>query len=263
MAPFSNLVLYDLKLGLTDLLEHRHKALVSTKAGQTYASMLAQKRVAIDALPPALTGGRPLATELADADDIHDGYGSALWHFTEAYLILPGAPEEITAAARRIRAAFIPRLDELGESYASEAARAQARRAEAESLKADLKLFPVVGGKALDRWVDAYLGAGERLSDLLGQRADKDTGNRKDAGKVRTATIGMLRRLRGALADELEYDPKLPRNLDTQVFGYLDQLAKMRAASGGSSSGGGGGEGGEAAPPAGGPPGTGTTPNTP
>lgn len=238
MASFQRLVLHDLKIGLADLLDTRHKALVSTKAGQSYEAMLAQKRAAIDALSPALVGGRPLAADLADTDAVHDGAGTALWHLTEAYLTLPGAPPEIVAAARRIRAAFIPKLDELGESYATEAAKATARREEEKKLKADLKLFPVAGNKTLDQWVDQYLTAGERLDDLLGQRADA-TGTRTNAGKLRTATIGLLNRLRGAIADELDHDPKLPKDLDAQVFAYLDQLAKMRAAGGSSAAGAG------------------------
>jgi hypothetical protein len=238
MASLHKLVLYDMKIGLADLLDNRNKALVSTKAGQSYQPMLAQKRAAIDALPPALVGGRPLAADLADTDAVHDGVGTALWHFTEAYLNLPGAPPEIVAAARRIRAAFIPKLDELGDSYASEAAKAQARRDDEQKLKADLKLFPVVGNnKTLDLWVDQFLTAGEKLDVLLGKRADNTVG-RANAGKLRTSTIGLLNRLRSALADELEHDAKLPRNLDSQVFAYLDQLAKMRAAGGSSPSGG-------------------------
>ena len=253
MASFRNLVLHDLKLGLADLLDSRQKALVSTKAGQSYQAMLAQKREAIDALPPALVGGRPLAAELADTDEVHDGYGAALWHLTEAYLSLPGASPEIVAAARRIRAAFIPKLDELGESYASEAAKAQARRDDEKELKADLKLFPVAGSKTLQHWVDQFLTAGEKLDELLGQRAEKDTGGRKDAGKLRVATIGMLTRLRGAIADELDHDAKLPRNLETQIFGYFDQLAKMRTSKG-SAPVGGSGEPPPGEPPAGGTP---------
>src|SRR5689334_21504073 len=99
MASLHKLVLHDLKIGLADLLDNRHKALVSTKAGQSYEAMLAQKRAAIDALPPALVGGRPLAADLADTDALLDGTGTALWHFTQAYLTLPGAPPEIVAAA--------------------------------------------------------------------------------------------------------------------------------------------------------------------
>lgn len=251
MASLQKLVLYDLKIGLADLLDNRHKALVSTKAGQSYQAMLAQKRAAIDALPPALVGGRPLTADLAETDAVHDGTGTAIWHLTEAYLNLPGAAPEVVAAARRIRAAFIPKLDELGESFASEAARAQARRDDEKKLKADLKLFPVAGNKALDQWVDQFLTAGEKLDDLLGQRANK-TGTRTNAGKLRTATIGLLNRLRGAIEDELDHDPSLPRGLVSQVFAYIDQLAKMRAAGGGGPAGGGEPPPAPPAPPEGG-----------
>ena len=48
--------------------------------------MLAAKREAIDALPDAFTGGRPLAAELAEFDVHHDGLGGAVWFITEAVL---------------------------------------------------------------------------------------------------------------------------------------------------------------------------------
>jgi hypothetical protein len=39
----------------------------------------------------------------------------------------------------------------------------------------------------------------------------------------------VLGRFRGALRDELSVNPALPKDLDAQVFGYLDELDGMRA----------------------------------
>jgi hypothetical protein len=56
-----------------------------------------------------------------------------------------------------------------------------------------------------------------------------DAGTRQDAGKLRMATVGLLARCRRDLAAEIARDPLLPRDLDAQVFGFIDELAGMRA----------------------------------
>ena len=71
--------------------------------------------------------------------------------------------------------------------------------------------------------------AGQSLNDLLSNRADMDESGRKDASKLRSQTIGLLNRFRGALADEVEENTALPRNLDQQVFAYFDELEGIRA----------------------------------
>src|SRR4051812_48736476 len=50
------LTLHDLNLGLANLLDKRHAALVSTNAGKTYEPMLARKRDHVAALPASILG---------------------------------------------------------------------------------------------------------------------------------------------------------------------------------------------------------------
>jgi hypothetical protein len=228
MRRFRVLNLSDLKLGLDDLLTKRHGALVQSNVGKSYEAMLAHRRDAIDALPPAL-GGKPLADALSAADTDHDGFGGAIYYLTEAYLRLPAAAPGVLDAVRRVRAALIPELDQLRDSYADEAEAAIRRKAELPDLKADLELIPVAGGGSLHDWAVAFLGAGEKLSALLSQRADVDTNGRKGAQHLRSETVGMLNRLRNAIADETRVG-KLPKDLDAQIFGYLDDLEAQRAA---------------------------------
>jgi hypothetical protein len=99
-----------------------------------------------------------------------------------------------------------------------------------KTLEADLKMFPIAGGLTLLDWVSDFLAAGQSLHELLSSRADVDESGRKDASKIRSGTIGLLNRCRAAIADEVDDDPKLPRNLDQQVFAYFDELEGMRAA---------------------------------
>ena len=94
-----NLTLGDLKLGLNDLLEKRAADLTACQAGALYGPMILAKRDAIAALPDALTGGRPLAAQLAETDIRHDGYGGAVWHLTEAILRHPDLPGKVVRAA--------------------------------------------------------------------------------------------------------------------------------------------------------------------
>lgn len=225
-----HLTLSDLKLGLTDLFDKRRSALQRSSAGKTYEPMLAKKLDEISALPPAVVGGKAFAAELDETDTEHDGLGKAVWHMTEAYLQHPHVSQETAAAAARIRRAFIPALSELKASYADEATAALERKKILEEHKADLERFPVAEGETLYHWISGFLDAGERLHTTLSDRADVKETSRKGAGALRAATIGLLSRLRAGLADEVEHTPELPRDLDAQVFGYLDELHAPRAA---------------------------------
>ncbi len=228
MRSYRLLNLSDLKLGLDDLHDKRHKSLISSTTGKSYEPMLANRRIAVNALPAALTGGKPLASELAEADALHDGIGISAWHMTESYFRNPNTPAEQLDAARRIRAAFIPTLLELSASYATEAEAAIKRQPLLKTLKADLQMFPIAGGLTMFDWVSDFLAAGQSLHGMLSERADVDDTGRKDAHTLRTSTIGLLNRCRAALADEMDDNAKLPRNLDQQVFAYFDELETMR-----------------------------------
>lgn len=224
------LKLADLKLGLHDLFDKRHADLVKSKAGKFYETTLADQRDAIDALPAALTTGKPLAEEIDALDAAHDGHGAMIYFMTEAYLRAPAADPAITEAAQRIRDAFIPNLRELSAAYVTEASRAIERKPLLESMKADLQLFPLAGGGTLLDTATAFLEAGEALHDRLSDRADMLQGSRKEAVVLRPVTVGMLNRFRADLVRELKKDPKLPRDLEQRVFGYFDTLEAMHRA---------------------------------
>jgi hypothetical protein len=219
-----------LKIGFADLTTKRHAALVLSSAGKTYEPILLEKKALIDALPAALTGGKPLTEELTDADIVHDGFGAAIWYFTQAYERWPNVPPEVLAAIKRIQAAFITSLDDLKASYTVEAHVAIQHREDLQTLEADLKLIPVAGGLSLYDWAMGFVVGGDLVGTLLSQRADAGTNARSDAGKIRASTVAVLGRFRGALRDELGSNPALPKDLDAQVFAYFDELSEMRGA---------------------------------
>lgn len=221
--------LSNLKVGVRDLLEKRKADLLLTDAGKYYEPRLAGALAAIEALPPALTGGAPLAAELDAADDAHDGFGAALFFVTEVYLRLPDAPPALVAAAKRVREAFVPELGDLVVPYSIEADNAADRRPRLQERKADLELFALADGRTLFDVATKLVDAGEHLGTLLSQRADVPKAQRKDAGRLRSAAVGALFRLRKDLVEEVAKNAALPRDLEHRVFGYFDTLADMQA----------------------------------
>ncbi len=222
--------LADLKLGLDDLFTQRHAALTISKVAQGSEDLLAFQRSEINGLPAALTGGKPLAEELATTDEDHDGFGMGLWHITEAYERAPSTSPKVLAAIRRIRAGLIPSTRDLRSSYADEAEAAIRRKEDLPSLEADLKSIPLAEGATLHDWAVSYLGSGEKLSMLLSQRADLSVSKRKNAQILRSETVGMLNDLRVGIAREMKRNPNLPRDLDASIFGYFDTLEAQREA---------------------------------
>jgi len=190
----------------------------------------------LEALPEAKEFKIPFTKELAEADELHDGIGGAVWSITEAALRHPRLSKELKAAAGRIRDAFVPKLAELIATYQDEAARAKARRKQVAARDDDLRLFPVPGdpGHTLLDWVNDFLDQGEALDELMSQRATVtgeaggEPGDRSAAMTLRARAIGIIGRCRGALADEASTNDSLPKNLDKLVFGYFDELAKAR-----------------------------------
>lgn len=219
-----------LKVALADLFDKRHAALILSSAGKTYEPILLEKKKLIDELPAVLTGGKPLADEITDADFLHDGYGGAIWHICQAYKRCPGTPPAVIEAIKSIEDAFIPDLEDLKASYVQEANAAIKHKQDLVTLEIALKSIPIAGGMSLLDWGNGYVSGGELVGTLLSQRADADNGARREAGKIRAATVAVLGRFRGALGDEVSITPALPKDLDSKVFAYFDELDAMRAA---------------------------------
>ncbi|MFT3767050.1 MAG: hypothetical protein QM820_16250 [Minicystis sp.] len=216
-----HITLSSLALALADLLTRRLAALESFEAGKASVKSLTLRRDQIEALPPELRG-RPLADELSAADARHDGFGAVVWFHVEAVLRHPDSTPEMVAAARKIRAAFIPALDVLQARYDVEASAAKAHEPLLAELKTELMMFPVHTGGTLHDVAVAYVGEGKKIDALLSDRAD--TKDRKRASALRNELLSKLTRLREDLAEARKDDPSLPADLEDQVFGYLDLL---------------------------------------
>jgi len=225
------LTLADLKLALINLLNERKSELSVSDTGKLYTKQLHAKLDEIQKLPEALTGGRPLAHELGTTDIEHDAIGESLYYYAEAIIRNPLLPIPVKRSAQRVRDTFVPRLDVLRESYADQAAAALENREELTRLENDLKALPVPLGGTMLEWATAFVERGETMHRLLSDRSLSAGAAPlpEHAIKLRASTIGVLTRFRAALADELDVSPDLPRDLDTKLFSYFDELQDMRA----------------------------------
>jgi hypothetical protein len=152
-----------------------------------------------------------------------------IWCYTEAVLHVPDISDEIRAAAERVRDVFLPQRDALGDSYAGEAATAKKNRQKLAEFEADLKSLPTPDSRTLYDWVVSFIDSGDKLDELLSERSTTEAGHDgKAASELRSKTIGLLRRLREALRDEVEANDALPRDLENRVFSYVDELAAAR-----------------------------------
>lgn len=225
------MLLSDVRLALSHLLDDKGPALESTAAGRLYAPRLHDRKAAIAALPVPGPERQTLVDAIAEADVRHDAFGAALWHYLEAVLRAPDSSSVDRAAAERIRQAFIPQLSVLRLSHATQAAQAHQKRARIAEHSAELARFSVPGeSSTLAAWVDGFVSAGEMLGELLIARSELRTteGTRGDAARLRSEVIGWLTRLRTALADEFESDPAAWREHDAELFGFIDELAARR-----------------------------------
>lgn len=219
-----------LKLGLDDLLSTRAPLLLSCQSGTLYKPMLEAKQQQINALPESLLGKKPLAQELGDTDDTHDGAGNALWFICEAVLQSPLSTPEQTAAAQRVRKAMIPNRAIVKAAFPVEASQAKLNREKLPGLKADLESLPFPGGKTAYDMAELFVSSGEKLDTLLSGRAtlEANVALREQVHGLRMQTLGLLGNFRSALQDELADNAGLPRNLEELIFGYLDELSAQR-----------------------------------
>lgn len=216
-------------VGLHNLLTKRAAALQASASGAALFKLLTPKHDAMAKLP-AIVAGRALVDDLATTDRHHDALGYAIWHFLEAYLLHPDTPPALLAAVKKLRAAFLPSLGDLVIAYPAEAKNAMDRRPQLTTLKAELEMFPVAaGGATLLDWTTGMLDTADKIDGLLESRAETEKQGRKDASRLRGEVIGLLNRGRANMQHEIKDDPALPRDLDAQVFAYLDMLEQTCA----------------------------------
>lgn len=226
-----NYSLSTIRRGLRNMFTQRLAALDASKAGQYYKAELQGYNVAVDDLPASVTSA-PYKDQLRATDARHDAFGRVIHLVTEACFICPDVNPTALAAARQIREAFIPSLEELQRPYATEGEKALERKPLLVTLEAQLKSFPLPWdpSKSLFDVATAFVNEGQHLEQLLNQRADVPKGIPQQAGALRAKAMGALTRFRKDLKREIARDASLPRDLEQSVFGFFDTLHAMEAA---------------------------------
>src|SRR5207302_10927977 len=108
-------------------------------------------------------------------------------------------------------------------------AHATERHGKLAKAKAELELFPVAGKHSLHDLASRYVKAGLLIGELISARGNQESTkgpSRGAAATLRTATLGLLNRLRRALHDELDETAAAPS--DAARFAYLHQLETTR-----------------------------------
>jgi hypothetical protein len=221
----------DLSLYLEDLFQNKTPLLGGTNSFKIYQATLSERRERLGNLYRPQSG-RPLADELSDVDRLHDSTGRAVHHVCLGLEQLVTLSPEKRDLLVKVRETFVPALGALQAAYEDQAGAAAKKREALAGMAAELSAFPVAPDLTLRALVEAHVSAGEDLGKLLARRADAAVEERSsrdaEASVIRMETIGLLGRFRQALADEVAADSALPRDLEAQVFGYLEQLADAR-----------------------------------
>ena len=227
------LTLNDLWLVLNNLVEHRLTYIQRLSMGALFEAELRSLHEQIGAIPGVRDESRPLATELASADDAHDAFGRALDLILRAYEALEAyLPAEVNQAVSEAREG----LGEVNvaEGYIDEATAARQRRPKLAGLEGALSALPVAGLGSCKELAERFTAQGEAIDALLNQRADIEAGRPTDQAALRLEALTLLANVRQAVklqrAMERRVRPEvaLPDNIMKLIFGYSAALLQLR-----------------------------------
>lgn len=227
MALSNRATLEDLRAFLTFLTRTRREELITVPSIDFRTRALDACLASIEALRALPAGERSNASQLVEADTLHDTYARAIRAVALAHLEVPGSSEVVRASARKVIELAVPRADETRASYADEAARAAERAPLIEAARADFERIPTADGENLYVWTQRMLAAARSLGALLEGRADAE-GGRSHVPQLRSEAIALVQRTREHVADALAHDPDAARRADARLFGYFDTLVAMR-----------------------------------
>lgn len=200
----------------------RDRWLHSTASWTIFRPLLTTQRDLLQVERTKLAG-QPLTLALAVAGAKHDAFGRAFWHGTAMVIEDPGASEDDRAAAIEVRQVFLPTLQEINLSTAAEINNARARAPKIEAWGAKLDRIPAAGGRTARHLIQGMVDAAEERARLINERASQPSTPLPPSFALQTA-IGVFFDFRSTLAREIQGNPALPRDLETQVFALFDRL---------------------------------------
>jgi len=214
-------------VALHDLLDKRRSVLARLSSGNVFCKLLGDVLAQLEALPPALRG-LPRSQLLKDFDQEHDRYLRVLNLIRQLLMLWPGATPAMLEASEGLDEHFVGSTD--GKlPYAKEVQLASTRAAKLESFRSVFDAVPTPDGGTLTALIERYLTAARALGDNLSGRAD-DLAARTDASQaaaLRGRAVGLVGDLRTAVRRDLEADPALPRTLEADLLGYVDELDRL------------------------------------
>ncbi len=221
----------DLMLVLDDMFTNKLVLIQPTLAFQLFGPSLGEKRRSLSSVQKGLAR-RPLKEALRETDREHQSTGRALYYVCRGMEQLELLPLETRAVFTRVREVFVPSLSVLTKSYEDEAAFAKRLDDDALSLKPSLETIPLGNDLTLYSLVFVYVEAGKKIDSLLSSRADTraddEVKRTREVNRLRSLTLGVLSQFREALVQEISVNSDLPRDLESKVFSYLDQLCETR-----------------------------------
>ncbi len=221
----------DLSLVLNDMFKTKLGLLTKTMSFKIYERALSDNRDKLNSIVEILER-KPLTEELKEADELHDSAGRAVYFMCKGMSSLSILEKEKRDLLSTVAERFAPALGDFTRSYEDEASSATKKREVLNGMKTELSAFPVAPDMSLYDLLDAHVDAGEKIDKLLAERADttaqEDAAKLKEAKTIRSATIGMINRLREAMEDEVSMNDELDDSLANKVFAYYDQIADTR-----------------------------------
>ena len=223
----TTLSLTDVRSASRHMLIDKRAVLNSVTGIESLVGITERTYAKVEALPAEVLKLLNVA-ELRTLDQVHDGWGMAIWHVCEGVLVAPTASAAAKEAARWTLDNFVPSKSELRATFVLEASRARDREVKLTEGRAKLESIPTVDGGTLHTWAHAFIEAGKGLDPLLHDRAESRV-DRSEAGKLRGQLIGQIARLREVIGEVLEETPDHGAAVLKSLFGYYDMLVEMRA----------------------------------
>lgn len=225
------MTLDDLRQVLAQVLKQAPE-MADSSAGAIYLDLLKDMEKKLDAGAPAAPAFPAEAIDLLATDRDHDGYARALWHLTEAYLLLPDLSDDVREAAARVREVLVPGPDVWTAAYPTEAQRAEDKKPKLATLATDLAKLPVVGGDA-SVWAARHINAGIKLGKEMAQQAAVEAHSQSektiDGAVMRAQLMKTLGEFRSTLTTEAGRKPALAP-VATTAFALFDKLSAERSA---------------------------------
>ena len=203
------------------LLEDQAAELVGSRAATKFVPPLQNALVAFTAhrLDSTRNGTRPAG--FVEASKVQDERREAVVHAADLIALMVEDGERAASGLREI--ALSP-----GRGYIDRVGALPVAEARAATLQPVLAALPAAFSAVASSALSGFLEASQSLARLQSSHAHSISDSNRHEGRAHGSrlaeTTALLKRFRNAIAVEVELDPDLPRDLETRLFGYLDEL---------------------------------------